>query len=69
MYIKGVPEGEKREKSVKNVCDEIMMEKFVNLDKETDIQLQEAQRVPTKMNPNRPTPRHIIIKMEKVKNK
>ena len=62
MYIKGVPEGEKREKSVKNVCDEIMMEKFVNLDKETDIQLQEAQRVPTKMNPNRPTPRHIIIK-------
>ena len=27
----------------------------------------EAQRVPNKMNPNRPTPRHIIIKMAKVK--
>ena len=34
-----------------------------------DIQPQEAQRVPKKMNPKRPTPRHIIIKMPKVKDK
>ena len=40
-----------------------------NLKKERDIQVQEAQRVPNKMNPNRPTPRHIIIKMAKVKDK
>ena len=38
-----------------------------NLKKETDIQVQEAQRVPNKMNPNRPTLRHIINKMLKVK--
>ena len=37
--------------------------------KEIDIQVQEAQRVPNKMSPGRPTPRHIIIKMPKVKNK
>ena len=42
-----------------------MMENFLNL----DIQVQEAQRVPNKMNPKRPTPRHIIIKMPKVKDK
>ena len=37
--------------------------------KEIDIQVQESQRVPNKMNPKRPTPRHIIIKMPKVKDK
>ena len=37
--------------------------------KEIDIQLQEAQRVPNKMDAKRTTPRHIIIKMPKVKDK
>ena len=46
-----------------------MVENFQNLKKETDIQVQEAQSVPNKMNPNRPTPRHIIIKMVKLKDK
>ena len=32
-----------------------------------DIQVQEAQRVPNKINSNRHKPRHIIIKMAKVK--
>ena len=36
---------------------------------EIDIQVQEAQRVPNKMNPKRPKPRHIIIKMPKIKDK
>ena len=39
-----------------------MAENFQNLKKETDKQVQEAQRVPNKVNTNRPTPRHIIIK-------
>ena len=46
-----------------------MEENFSNLVKETDMQVQEAQRVPNKMNAKRPTPRHIIIKMPKVKDK
>ena len=37
--------------------------------KEIDIKVQEAQRVPNKMDAKRPTPRHIIIKMPKVKDK
>ena len=45
-----------------------MSENFPNL-KETDIKIQEAQKAPNKLNPNRPTPRHIIIKMAKVKDK
>ena len=45
-----------------------MAENFSNL-KNTDIKIQEEQRAPNKLNPNRPTPRHIIIKMANVKNK
>ena len=46
-----------------------MAENLPNIKKETDIQIQEAQSVPNKMNPNRPTPRHIIIKLAKVKER
>ena len=46
-----------------------MKENFPNLVKEIDMQAQEAQRVPNKMDAKRPTPRHIMIKMPKVKDK
>ena len=47
-----------------------MKENFpIFLVKETDMQVQEAQRIPNKMYAKRPTPRHIIIKMSKVKDK
>ena len=45
-----------------------MSENFLNL-KETDIKVQEAQRASNKLNANRLTPRHIIIKMAKVKER
>ena len=38
-----------------------------NLKKESDIQIQEAQGGPNKLNPKRLTPRKIIIKMAKIK--
>ena len=44
-----------------------MKEKFPNLVKEIDMQVQEAQRVPKKMDAKRPNPINIIIKMLKVK--
>ena len=65
----GVPEGEKRDQGIQNLCEKIITENFPNLVKEIDIQAQEVQRVPNKINPKRPTPRHIIIKMPKVKDK
>ena len=37
--------------------------------KEIDMQVQEALRVPNKMDAKRPTPRHSLIKMPKVKDK
>ena len=46
-----------------------MKENFPNLVKKIDIQVQEAQRVPNKLDRKRATLRHIIIKMPKVKDK
>ena len=46
-----------------------MKENFPNLVKEIEMQVQEAQRVPNKMDAKRPSPRHIIIKMLKFKDK
>ena len=46
-----------------------MKKNFPNLVKEIDMQVQEAQRVPHKMDAKRPTPRHNIIKMPKVKER
>ena len=46
-----------------------MKENFPNLVKKMDIQVQEAQRVPKKLDPKRTTPRHIMIKVPKIKDK
>ena len=46
-----------------------MNENFPSLVKEIDIQVQEAQRVPNKLHTKRFTPRHIIVKRPKVKDK
>ena len=61
-------EGEEKEKGIENIFEEIMGENFPNL-KETDIKIQESQRAPKKLNPKRPTPRHFVIKMAKIKER
>ena len=46
------------------------MKNFPNLAKEIDFQeVQEAQRVPKKLDPRKRTPRHIIITLPKIKDK
>ena len=63
-----VPE-EKEEQEIENLFEK-KMENFFNLAKEIDFQeVQEAQRVPNKLDPKRDIPRHIIIKMPDFKNK
>ena len=64
IHIIGLLEGEGREQGIKNLFEEIMTENFPNLMKEKGTQVQEAQRVPNKLVPKGPTPRHIIVKMK-----
>ena len=65
-----MPEGEEEEQETENLFESIIMENFPNLAKEIDSQkVQEAQRVPKKLDPRRNTSRHIIIKSPMVKGK
>ena len=52
-----------------HLFEKIMQENFLNLVKEIDMQVQEAQRVSNKMDAKSLTSRHFIIKMPKVKDK
>jgi len=53
---------ESQKRRVEDLCEEILAADFPNSGKEIDIKIQEAQRVPNKMNQKK-TLRHIIIKM------
>ena len=47
---------------------EIIVENFPKLGKEIIMQVQEIQRVPNRINPRPNTPRHILIKLTKIKH-
>ena len=62
-------EGEEEHQEIENLFEKIM-ENFPNMAKETDFQeVQEAQRVPKKLDPKKHTPRHVIITLAKIKQK
>ena len=69
IRIIGVPEGEEREKGTEKIFQEVTAENFPNMGKRPLTQVQEAQQVPYKINPRRNTPRHILIKLTKIKDK
>ena len=65
-----MPEAEEQQQETENLFEQIMKENFPNLAKEIDFQeVQGAQAVPKKLDPKRNTPRHIIIKLPKIKDK
>ena len=67
IRIIGVPEEEEKKKGTEKLYEEIIVENFPNMGKETVIQVLEAQRVPYRINPRTNTPRHILIKLSKIK--
>ena len=64
-----VPEKEEKKKRTEKIFQEIIVENFPKLGKEIVNQVQEMQRVPYRINPRRNTPRHILIKLLKIKYK
>ena len=70
ILIIRVPEGEEEEQQTENLFEQIMKENFPNMTEEIDFQeVQEAQRVPKRLDLRRNTPRHIIITLPKIKRK
>ena len=65
-----MPEGEEEEQEIENLFENIMKKNFPNLSKEIDFQeVQEAQRVPKKLDPRKHRTRHNIIPLPKIKDK
>jgi len=69
IRIIGVPEEEDKKKAHEKILEEIIVENFPKMGKEIITQVQETQRVPNRINPRRNTPRHILIKLAKIKHK
>ena len=70
IRIIGLPAGEEEEQGIENLFENIIKKNFPNLAKEIDFQeVLEAQRVPKKLESGKPTPRHIIIKLLKIRDK
>ena len=69
IQIIGVPDEEEKKKAYEKNFEEILVENFSNMGKEIVNQVQEAQRVPYRVNPRRNTSRHILIKLTKTNHK
>ena len=69
ICIIGVPEEEEKKKWSEKILEEIIVKNVPNMGKEIVNQFQEVQRVPYRINPRRDMPRHILIKLSKIKFK
>ena len=57
-----MPEEGEEEEEIENLFEKIMKDNIPNLEKEIDFQeIQEAQRVPKKLDPRKNTPSHITF--------
>ena len=69
IQIIGVPKEEDEKKDHEKIFEEIIVEKFPTLGKEIAIQVQETQRVLNRIKSRQNTPKHILIKLTKIKHK
>ena len=69
IWIIGVPEVEEKEKGSEKIFKEIIVKNFPNTGKEIATEVQEAQRLPYRINPRRNTTTHILIKLTKLNSK
>ena len=67
IQIIGVPEEEEKKKGTEKIFEGIIVKNFPNMRKEIVSQVQEAQRVPYRINPGRNMSKHILIKRSKIK--
>ena len=67
IHIRGVPEEEERKRQ--SVFEGVIAENFPNLQKEIVSQAVEVHKSLNRREPRQTTPKHIIIKMAKIKGK
>ena len=62
-------EEEDKKKGHVKILKEVIIENFPKMGKKIATQVQETQRVPNRINLRQNTPRHILIKLTKIKHK
>ena len=70
LHLIGVPEGDEENKSkLENILQDIIQENFPHLARQANNQMQEIQGTPQRYSTRRATPRHIIVRFNKVEIK
>nr|KAF6474854.1 hypothetical protein HJG63_010987 [Rousettus aegyptiacus] len=69
LRIMGITEGEEEEQGLKSIFIKIMDENFPKLRNELELGIQEVNRTPNYLNPKRPSPTHIVLKLSKINDK
>ena len=69
MNYRGSQKEKIKRKGPQKISEEIIAKNLPNLGKETVTHVQEAQRVPYRINSKRNIPRHTVIKITKIKDK
>jgi hypothetical protein len=70
LRIMGIEEGEEvQAKGICNIFNKRITENFPNLEKTMPIQVQEASKTPNRLDQNRTTPQHVIIKTTSTENR
>ena len=69
IRIIGVPGKDDKKKDHEKVFEEIIVENFPQMGKEIATEVQESDKFPNRINPRQNTPRHILIKLTKIKHK
>ena len=63
------PRGRREKKGTEKIFEEITVDNFTSIGKEIVKEVQEVQRVPYRINLRRNMPRHILLKLSKIKYK
>ena len=63
------PEGQEKERRLEDIVEQILDEKFPNLGNGTRVCVLEIESTPPKINENRQTPWHVIVKLTNLRTK
>jgi hypothetical protein len=69
LRIMGIEGEEVQAKGIRNIFNKIITENFPNLEKTMPVHVQEASRTPNRLDQNRTSPQHIIIKTTSTENR
>jgi hypothetical protein len=69
IWVICVQDGFKNAKGLESQFKEAVTENFPNLEKETNMQVEEGQQLDARFNSSKSIPRNIIVKLSKVTDK